>query len=397
MNRCFRLLVALAACALVSNSFAAESAAATDPAAFKASCESFFKEWEAKSGQIRSQQEFDAFMKWQGEETSKLMAAAPPEPFLPPDVTGLLGRLHQLKESYEKAVELYTKCLAGAAGSPEAAKGLVECLLELKKFEDAEAAYLKHSEKVAKEARGMLLLGLGQAFSDAGRYQAADKYFKTALGTPDLPDQLKSAIVELAVDNDVQAGKKDEAVAFLKSQMDGVKDDPLAVSQMTSKLDQIESVGSPAPELAIAKWVGDKKTSLAELKGKVVLLDFWAPWCSPCRAAMPHLRKIYEKSHDKGLEIVGITTYYGTYRDSKKTEKSVSKEREFELVSEFAKSDPLPWYVGVSDDNKNHEGYHVNGIPHLVVIDKAGKIRKIEVGFNPQSNKLDALVDELLK
>src|SRR5262249_59863938 len=70
-----------------------------------------------------------------------------------------------------------------------------------------------------------------------------------------------------------------------------------------------DMIGKPAPEIAGEFALNGKPTKLADLKGKVVLLDFWAVWCGPCIATFPHLREWNEKYKDKGLEIVGLTMY----------------------------------------------------------------------------------------
>ena len=69
-------------------------------------------------------------------------------------------------------------------------------------------------------------------------------------------------------------------------------------------------VGKDATPLEAEAWVNGTPLADADLKGKVVLLDFWAVWCGPCIATFPHLREWQEKYADKGLVIVGLTDYY---------------------------------------------------------------------------------------
>ncbi|TXT20746.1 MAG: thioredoxin, partial [Planctomycetota bacterium] len=70
-------------------------------------------------------------------------------------------------------------------------------------------------------------------------------------------------------------------------------------------------IGTPAGPLEIAEWTNGTALSESDLKGKVVLLDFWAIWCGPCIATFPHLREWQEKYSEKGLVIVGVTRFYG--------------------------------------------------------------------------------------
>src|SRR5262249_55495959 len=77
---------------------------------------------------------------------------------------------------------------------------------------------------------------------------------------------------------------------------------------------QQELVGKPAPDFPTPDFaLNGKPASLAGLKGKVVLLVFWAVWCGPCIATFPHLRDWSKEYKDKGLEIVGVTPYYETF------------------------------------------------------------------------------------
>src|SRR5213082_98709 len=69
-------------------------------------------------------------------------------------------------------------------------------------------------------------------------------------------------------------------------------------------------IGKPAPEIPGDFALNGKPTKLADLKGKVVLLDFWAVWCGPCVATFPHLREWNKEYKDKGLEVLGVTSYY---------------------------------------------------------------------------------------
>ncbi len=165
-------------------------------------------------------------------------------------------------------------------------------------------------------------------------------------------------------------------------------------------------IGQDAAPLAVEAWVNGKPLTDADLKGKVVLLDFWAVWCGPCIATFPHLREWQEKYADKGLVIIGLTGYYnfkwdedkkratnaGRDADGKAVE--VSHEDEQAMLVKFAEMHSLKHRFAIQDGRSMSEYYGVSGIPHVVVIDQQGKIQMMKVG---SGEKNATAIDELLK
>ncbi|HEX5103635.1 MAG TPA: redoxin family protein [Pirellulaceae bacterium] len=166
-----------------------------------------------------------------------------------------------------------------------------------------------------------------------------------------------------------------------------------------------ELIGKAAAPLTVETWVNGTPLTAGDLNGKVVLLDFWAVWCGPCIATFPHLREWQEKYGDKGLVIIGVTSYYNYKWDDEagytaRADGEVTPEEEQETLQKFAAYYHLKHRFAVQPegDRTLSEHYGVSGIPHVVVLDKTGKIRLIRVGSGKQNAEdIDKLLAELLK
>ncbi len=141
--------------------------------------------------------------------------------------------------------------------------------------------------------------------------------------------------------------------------------------------EKISSTGL-APDFTLQTLDGQEIT-LSQLKGKVVLLDFWATWCGPCRESIPHLIQLYHDYHGNGLELVGLDLDKG----------------DVETVRRFVQSMKIPYPVIVAPDQVARS-YKVSGIPATILIDKEGKVRESMVGFSGAiADKLTRKVAEL--
>jgi len=133
-----------------------------------------------------------------------------------------------------------------------------------------------------------------------------------------------------------------------------------------------------APDFTL-KTLDDQEISLSQLKGKVVLLDFWATWCGPCRESIPHLIQLYKTYRENGFEIIGISLDKG----------------DAAVVRNFARSMDIPYPIVVAPEEvvKN---YRVTAIPTTFLIDKEGKIRERTPGFNSTiAQQMNAKVSDL--
>jgi thiol-disulfide isomerase/thioredoxin len=126
--------------------------------------------------------------------------------------------------------------------------------------------------------------------------------------------------------------------------------------------------GDPAPDFKLSDLDG-KEVTLASLKGKVVLLDFWATWCGPCKAAMPTIQKLHDeykvKDEGKDVVILGVNTW----------EQKPEAAKEYMTKKKFS-------YGCLMKGDELAAAYGVKGIPTLVIIGKDGKVAKVEVGLS---------------
>ena len=135
--------------------------------------------------------------------------------------------------------------------------------------------------------------------------------------------------------------------------------------------------GSFAPEFELTTSDG-KKIALKDLRGHIVLLDFWASWCGPCMDEMSNVKALYEKYHDRGLEIVGISM------DNNKAKWEGAIERA-----------GLVWHHVSSLKGMNRcpvaKLYQVVAIPKLYIVDKDGKIIAKDLRGEDLREKMDEL------
>ncbi|MCB1196562.1 TlpA family protein disulfide reductase [bacterium] len=126
---------------------------------------------------------------------------------------------------------------------------------------------------------------------------------------------------------------------------------------------KMESMGA-APDFTLTALDGTP-VSLSSLSGKVVLIDFWATWCPPCRKMIPALKDLHSKYNRQGLEVIGISL----------------DESGPETVKAFVESMKMPYLVAIGDNTLSDSYGKINAIPTSFIIDRKGDIRQKHVGF----------------
>ena len=224
-----------------------------------------------------------------------------------------------------------------------------------------------------------------------------NKMRKREIGAGDIPGLIEGASDPIASLHYAMVGLQPnmENIGTMRKVADRLKDkypESQYTALYTAEIDNIEKqlarmqaqevikVGQPAPDIALPNPDGEVM-KLSDLKGQVVLLDFWASWCGPCRRANPHVVQTYNKYKNKGFTVFSV---------------SLDRPGQAEKWKQAIDQDKLVWPYHVSDlrywNSEPASVYGVRGIPKTFLIDKDGTIASTSVS----PYELDATLEKLL-
>ncbi len=213
------------------------------------------------------------------------------------------------------------------------------------------------------------------------RSLADDVHLQTALG----------AAIETQALARVARGDRSDAVYFLTRQLERYRDTAID-KRLEKNIDLLSLEGQPAPPLAATEYLGAPVPSLADLKGRVVLLFFWAHWCPDCKAESPIIQTLLDRYRNQGLSLIAPTTRFGYIVAGQPTTPDAELQHIIEVRDTyyaFLRGEPVPL------DEVNHKRYGVSSTPTIALVDRDGIVRLYHPGRMTEA-ELDAAIRGLL-
>ena len=250
-------------------------------------------------------------------------------------------------------------------------------------------------EALSWVARGDLASGnLDLAYKNADEIRQSSQ---TALATrkldaePHLPTALGAAY-EIQAEVLFAQHKRAEALALLNSGLRTWRGTSIE-DRLQKNLNLIQLQGRPVPPLTETQWIGPKPASLASLRGKVVLLFFWAHWCQDCKAEGPVIEKLASELGPKGLVVLAPTRLYGYTAEDEHADPA--KETAFveKVYDHYYSSIPN---AGVPLDQRNFDRFGASTTPTLVLVSRQGIVKLYHPGLIDEQ-ALRTQIETLLK
>jgi thiol-disulfide isomerase/thioredoxin len=229
-----------------------------------------------------------------------------------------------------------------------------------------------------------------QQLHNAGQVAAAIQRIERALVElapgPDFEQFKDHVSLTMAVaDFSVSAGDPKAAIAklaegfgvakegFQRIKATGTEDDKRTAFRGLVQLKDLHTrlglVGQPAPELVMKEWLNTEPLTLSDLKGQVVLLEFWATWCKPCEQLFPRIKELHATHAQNNLQVLALTRFFMAYGGPPE-----AKAQEMSLIRDFTQQHSIGFPVGVAEDETIQSAYGATALPMLALIDRNGVV-----------------------
>ena len=301
------------------------------------------------------------------------------------DPAARLAYLTEVRKVQMRKAELIGELAKAAPTAPELVKLLPERWLTLLRSDPGKAdAVVKEIDEAAATSK-----------NDAVKVEGG--FFKAQIAMMKARTNMEAALP--AVEEFAKAAPKDERAAMLLNVIAGSTRDEAVKTRIEDKIlkdfpdssavKSIEAarrlrtaVGKPF-DLEFTEAITESSVSMKGLKGKVVVIDFWATWCGPCVAEMPTMKKLYAEYKPKGVEFIGI---------------SLDQPKEaggLDALKAFVAKNEITWpqyYQGKGWESEFSVSWGIDSIPRVFIVDADGKLASVDAG-----GKLDTMIPELLK
>lgn len=241
----------------------------------------------------------------------------------------------------------------------------------------------------------LTLKTLGQIAAKQGAFPEARERLRDAVAIHPFDPELHALLVEVSkkLGDEAGAERHTRALEIRAHGGDDVERPVLHTTEGEIVLPSYASRERQAPEALREAWVGEEArpfpsvvdlkgetVRLADYAGKVVVVDFWATWCGPCKEAIPHLAELWKANKDEGLVVLGIT------------------QEDAARVRGWLARNPIPYDVGIDLGGRTNALYDVSALPTVFVVDRTGRVREVVVGGGQAAvERIEAAVERALE